>query len=135
MIELAGEPRGKGRPRFARMGNAVRTFTPAATRSYEATLRLAAQDVMGDRAPLAGPLAVSITATFPIPKSFSRKRRAAAIDGAERPTKKPDADNLMKTIDSLNQVVWDDDAQVVDATVRKIYGERPALLIEVRAAA
>ena len=32
VIEIAGEPRGKGRPRFARSGH---TYTPAATRAYE----------------------------------------------------------------------------------------------------
>ena len=50
IVELAGEPRGKGRPRFVRKtGHA---FTPQKTASYEAMLRHEAALVMGTRAPL-----------------------------------------------------------------------------------
>jgi len=128
-IRLGGVPKGKGRPRFVRAtGHA---FTPAATRSYEAALRLAAQDVMGDRAPLSGPLRVIVAASFAIPRSWSKRKRLDALVGTLRPTVKPDLDNLLKCLDALNGVVFDDDKQVVDATVLKTYADRPELTVQV----
>lgn len=132
VIRLAGEPQGKGRPRFARATG--RAFTPAATRSYESALRLAAQDAMGEHPPLEGPLFVTLTASMPIPASWSKKKQAAALAGGIWPETKPDADNLLKTIDALNEVVWRDDKQAVVATVVKIYSARPELRIVVRPA-
>lgn len=32
---IPGEPQGKGRPKFARRGNFVQTYTPKKTRTYE----------------------------------------------------------------------------------------------------
>ena len=126
-ITLAGPPRGKGRPRFSR--NTGFAYTPEGTRSYEGALRHEAAHVMAGRRPTDGPLAVSIVAIFAIPKSWSRKMRAAALAGDVWPTKTPDVDNLMKTIDAMNGIVWRDDKQVVDARVMKVYGDRPRLEI------
>lgn len=128
-ITLAGEPRGKGRPRFVRASG--RTFTPPETRSYEAALRYAAQDVMAERTLLDGPLKVAVWAFLGIPASWSRKRSAAALAGREAPTKKPDADNLIKTLDALNGVVWRDDAQIVTAFIEKRWSDRPRLVVNV----
>ncbi|MCC6776660.1 MAG: RusA family crossover junction endodeoxyribonuclease [Hyphomicrobiales bacterium] len=129
-IVLGGTPQGKGRPRFVRAtGHA---FTPAATRRYESALRYAAQQAMGTSTPLDGPLCVVVVAIFPIPASWSGKKRAEALSGSLWPTVTPDADNLLKVLDALNEIVWRDDKQVVDARVVKRYGERARLIIEVR---
>jgi Holliday junction resolvase RusA-like endonuclease len=129
IIRLAGEPKGKGRPRFARASG--RAFTPAATRSYEAALRYAAQETMGERPLMVGALEILVVANFPVPKSFSKAKRLAALAGEARPTVKPDVDNLLKTIDALNGVVFEDDKQIVSATVQKFYSDRPDLTIRV----
>jgi Holliday junction resolvase RusA-like endonuclease len=92
---------------------------------------MAAQDVMDGRSPIEGPLKVCVFASFPIPASWPKKRRAAALAGTARPTTKPDADNLLKILDALNQVVWRDDSQIVDGFVRKLYSETPELVITV----
>lgn len=68
---------------------------------------------------------------MPIPKSWPKKRRADALAGRVAPTGKPDVDNLLKTVDALNGVVWADDAQVADARVRKVFSEKPALNIRI----
>jgi Holliday junction resolvase RusA-like endonuclease len=128
VIELSGEPKGKGRPRFARNG---RVYTPAATRAYESTLRFAAQEEMNGRPPLDGALAVTVTATFPIPISWSARKRASALAGSLPHVKAPDCDNLLKCTDALNQIVWRDDKQIIKARVVKRYGERPSLRIEI----
>lgn len=128
-IILAGEPQGKGRPRFVRAtGHA---FTPARTRSYESALRYAAQEVMAGAVPLEGPLSAVVVAVFPVPASWSGKKRQAARDGAIWPAVKPDADNLLKVLDACNEIVWRDDKQIVDARIVKRYGDRPRLIIEV----
>ncbi|QPF87006.1 RusA family crossover junction endodeoxyribonuclease [Bradyrhizobium genosp. L] len=129
VIELAGIPQGKGRPRFMRKtGHA---YTPEKTRNYETNLRLAAQDAMHGANPIEGPLAVTVRALFPVPTSWSRKKQTAALEGSVRPTGRPDADNLMKVLDGLNEIVFRDDKQIVDGRVIKTYSARPALRIEV----
>lgn len=129
LIRLAGEPKGKGRPRFVKQTG--RAFTPAATRSYEAALRFAAQEVMGERLPLEGALSIEIVAEFPIPASWSFMKKTLARNGRLRPTVKPDADNLAKMLDALNEVVFRDDKQAVSVLIEKRYSEAPGLWIRV----
>ncbi len=128
-IELAGEPKGKGRPRFVRAtGHA---YTPAETRRYESALRSTAEIIMGRAQPLDGPLNVTVEALFPIPQSWSRRQWDRAIAGAVLPTGRPDVDNILKILDALNGVVWRDDKQIVTATIRKRYSNNPALVVRV----
>jgi len=131
VIELAGEPEGVGRPRFVRKTGVA--FTPADTRKYQAALRLAAQVAMGARPPLDGPVRVVVDACFPIPASWSQKKRESASKGLIGATCKPDCDNILKQLDALNQVVFVDDKQVISAVVSKRYSDRPALRIQVSA--
>jgi len=137
-IELYGQPRGKGRPRSrisARGGSfAVAVYTDPKTRSYEAMLRDAAQQAMGDRPLFDGPLSVFVAALFLVPQSWPAKKRNAALDGFVRPTGRPDCDNIIKTLDSMNGVVWRDDAQIVECKVVKEYADRPLLRILVEGA-
>jgi Holliday junction resolvase RusA-like endonuclease len=129
IIELAGEPKGKGRPRFARRtGHA---YTPEKTASYEACLRHEAALVMAGKPPLEGALCAQVNAYFGVPQSWSAKKRAAALAGAIRPTKRPDADNICKMLDGLNSIVFGDDAQIVSAIIEKHYSDRPRLRVDV----
>jgi hypothetical protein len=53
----------------------------------------------------------------------------------ERPTGKPDLDNVIKSLfDGLNLVTWADDAQIVDMTASKWFGDEPRLCVRIRAA-
>lgn len=73
-----------------------------------------------------------ILAFYSIPKSASKKKRTLMVEGKIRPTKKPDMDNVMKMIaDSLNQVAYRDDTQIVDAQVRKFYSEQPRIEVSI----
>ena len=50
-----------------------------------------------------------------------------------RPTKKPDLDNVAKLIlDSLNNVAYKDDSQIVMLKVEKFYGEIPRMEIDLK---
>lgn len=133
-IRLAGEPRGKGRPRISTRHGQVRNFTPEKTRNYEAALKMAGQAVMNGSPPLEGPLAVIVIAAFAVPASMSKGKRLMALSGMLHPTKKPDIDNIAKTFDALNGVVWVDDKNIIRADVRKVYSITPELTIQVRAA-
>lgn len=131
-IELAGPPKGKGRPRIGRTptGKGI-AFTPKETRNYEAALRLMGQAAMRGAAPIEGPISVVMLGVFPVPLSWSKRDQAAAAAGALRPTGKPDMDNCIKMLDALNGVVWRDDAQIVRLIVDKVYGDRPRLEVDV----
>jgi Holliday junction resolvase RusA-like endonuclease len=131
-IELAGPPRGKGRGRAVSTKFGARVFTDNKTRLYEAQLRYVGEEVMAGRAPIAIALRVDVVARFPIAQSWSKRKRADALAGSLRPCTTPDADNILKILDGLNNIVWVDDKQIVDATVRKIYSDRPGLTITVR---
>src|SRR5262249_24676987 len=115
------------RPRMTRRGFA---YTPAATRKYEAHGRLAAQQVMDGRAPIAVPVRAEITVDLPVPASWSAKRRDAALVGDVRPTTRPDSDNYVKAaLDAINAIVVADDSQVVELVATKRYARIPQLTI------
>ena len=129
---VPGQPVGKGRPRATVRAGRARLYTPAKTEKYEARVALFAQQAMAGRPVIAGPVALSVTALFPIPASWPKKRQAAARAGTEHHTKRPDADNCAKAIlDGLNGVVWKDDSQVVTLSIEKRYAEVPRVLVTV----
>ena len=129
---VPGQPVGKGRPRATVRAGRARLYTPAKTEKYEARVALFAQQAMAGRPVMAGPVALSVTALFPIPPSWPKKRQAAARAGTEQHTKRPDADNCAKAIlDGLNGVVWKDDSQVVTLSIEKRYSDRPGVLVTV----
>jgi Holliday junction resolvase RusA-like endonuclease len=75
---------------------------------------------------LTGPVALTMTFTLVRPPSVSAKRRP-------QPTVKPDLSKLYRAAeDAMTGIVFVDDAQVVEATVRKVYGETPGLACEIR---
>lgn len=131
IIQLPGEPIGKGRPRFAVVRGKPRAFTPPQTRSYETALRWASQIAMKSRKPFEGALSVIVTAMMPIPKSWPKSKQEAALRQEIPATGKPDADNLLKTLDALNGIVFKDDSQIVSATIQKVFSDKPALMIMV----
>ena len=130
---VPGAPVGKGRPRFARVGKAMRAYTPAATKSYEKVVALLARASLGSRGPLHGALAVRIDAWCPIPSSWSRRKHVRALGEQLLPTTKPDIDNVAKAVlDALNKIAFADDAQIVHLTCSKRYGSEPRLEVTVR---
>lgn len=129
---VPGEPVGKGRPRIGKVGNHARMFTPAKTASYEGLIALAGTEAMAGRQLIEGAVMVELRIVMSVPTSKPKKWKAQALAGEVFPTKKPDMDNVIKAIyDGLNGVVWKDDVQVVDAFVRKRYGETPGVLVRI----
>lgn len=114
---VEGRPVAKARPRATRRGV---VYTPKTTQVAEARIREAFFDAYGDHfKPLECPVGVSVDFYFSQPKGVSMKQKEAQA-GKPR-AKKPDVDNLIKTVlDALNGVVWKDDNQVVSIKARKI---------------
>jgi Holliday junction resolvase RusA-like endonuclease len=114
-FNIPGEPVA-----FARSGgNGKVRFTPKRQRDFMALAKLAACKAMDGQPPLAGPVELRIRAVYRVPTSWPKKRAAEA----HWRTSKPDADNIAKIVsDSINEIVFGDDAQVASLIVQKTYG-------------
>jgi Holliday junction resolvase RusA-like endonuclease len=121
---IYGEPVAKGRPKFARRGNFVHTYTPPKTKTYEEEVHYMAACAMGASKPLEGAVEVYIYITHSIPASYSKKRKEACLSGLEKHLKKPDCDNTAKAvIDGMAGVVMKNDSQITSLHITKVYGE------------
>lgn len=131
---VLGEPHGKGRPAFSTYGGKVHTRTPEKTVIYENLVRLEYQRQCKTRFPDDAMLKVEISAFYSIPQSASKKKKLAMEQGEIRPKKKPDCDNVIKAIlDSLNNVAYHDDVQVVDVVLHKHYSTEPRVVVGIEA--
>ncbi|MBG7616496.1 RusA family crossover junction endodeoxyribonuclease [Brevundimonas sp. BAL450] len=105
---------GKARPKFARIGGNVRTYTPKKTADYETAIGYAAKAAMlrsGEPLAVEEAVVVDILVERAPLKSWSRKKAAAMLGTPI--TGKPDIDNLAKAIlDGMNGIAFLDDAQV-----------------------
>lgn len=130
---IPGTPVGKGRPRFSRRGAFVTTYTPEKTASYENLVKVKAEEAMNGRPVIEGAVAAVIWLYVTPPASWSKKKKAAALAGELLPTSKPDVDNVIKGIfDAMNEIVWKDDKQACDVTVRKRYADTARATVTVR---
>jgi Holliday junction resolvase RusA-like endonuclease len=132
-ISLTGEPQGKGRARAFRRGNHIGHYTPEKTRTYEGMIRSAAMDAIGNKPPFEDPVEFVLRAIFPVPASWSGRKRERALLGEIKPAKKPDLDNIAKAWnDALNGVVYRDDALICRLTLEKRYGPQALVAVTVR---
>ena len=117
-ITIAGEPVPKARPRVVN-GHA---FTPAKTKAAEEVIALAWRMKYGNEV-LEGPLLVELR--------FGMKAPAKTKDVV--PQKRPDIDNLVKTVlDALNGVAYLDDKQVYKIEASKSWAEEPYTKVTIR---
>jgi Holliday junction resolvase RusA-like endonuclease len=127
-----GTPIGKGRPRATSRGGFVRMYTDAKTLGFEAAVADEARTAMSSWELFDTPMQLKLSAYYPIPKSWSKKKRQLAVDGEIYPQVKPDLDNVMKAIlDALNGVVYADDSQVINLVATKRYSTDPRIEVYV----
>jgi len=127
---IPGAPIAKKRPRFVRRGQFVGTYNPQETEEGR-WLWEVRQQWRGE--PLEGAVAVTAQFVMPIPKSASKKARAAMVAGTIPHTKKIDLDNAVKWVcDCLNGITWKDDCQIVSMFMEKFYGDQPRTVINIR---
>lgn len=93
-------------------------FTPGKQRAAMSVIQTIAYEAMDGRAPIDKPVRMIIHAYWPYPKTMSQKKRA---ETHHRPSR-PDWDNVAKLVgDSLNGIVYVDDALIVDGRVLKMF--------------
>lgn len=142
---IEGPPVGKARPRVTR----TVTYTPKKTSQYENLVRYTAINSFDGCFDNDEPVDVKIVAYFPVPRSWSKKRKALCLANKELPIKMPDADNIGKIImDGMNpkrklnrqlkkmveviRGVYKDDRQVTKLLVVKRYAERPRVEVRIK---
>ncbi|TWC18136.1 Holliday junction resolvase RusA-like endonuclease [Pseudomonas sp. SJZ085] len=129
---VPGEPIGKGRPKIGRVGGHARMFTPTKTANYESLIAVVAHEAMRGRELIAGPVLLEMKILVPVAASWSKKKSAEALQGIVMPTKKPDADNVLKAIcDGINGIVFKDDVQVVNVSLSKRFSETPGVSVRI----
>jgi Holliday junction resolvase RusA-like endonuclease len=131
-VSLQGPPQGKGRARSFVRGGHIGHYTPEKTRTYEASIRAAAIAEIGAQPPLDEPVDLVLRAIFPVPVSWSERKRRQAITGDIKPGK-PDLDNIVKAwTDALNGIAYRDDSLICRMAVEKRYGPQPLVVVTVR---
>lgn len=131
---VEGDAIPKARPRIVRVGRGVRAYTPGKTVNYEQLFGLRAMQAMkaaGMVATLAGVVVRLSIAVVP-PASWGKRKTAQAIAGEILPTAKPDIDNVAKSVlDGLSGIVYQDDKQVIELSVRKHYAAAAAVQVHI----
>lgn len=122
---IYGEVKGKMRPKATTFGGHARVYTPSAQIKNENWIKMeylkaAEKDNFkgfGD-----SPIQIEIYHYMKLPTSFSKKKASQALKQELFPTKKPDLDNVTKTVlDALNGIAFDDDKNIVRIEAFKRY--------------
>lgn len=131
MIEFTveGKPIGKARARVTKSGH---SYTPKKTANWEAFAKLKAVDAMSGIDRTENPVKLVVSAFFTPSKSWPNWKKEQSKKGMIAHTAKPDLDNIIKAVkDSLNGIVWADDAQVVRIESTKSYSDDERVEISV----
>lgn len=129
-FEVIGDIVGKERPRVNTYTNMV--YTPTKTKDYEKLIQQYFLIKNPNHRMLTNRISVEIIAYMKIPKNTSKKKEKEMLDGIISPTKKPDIDNIAKSIlDALNKFVFKDDNQVSKIAVEKKYGEVEKVYVKI----
>ena len=132
-MDLPITPTAQMRARHTSRGGFSRTYKSGKQVKNEDNLMYHLDDYVPDE-PLQGPIFLFIVARMPIPKSYSKKKRQAAISNELKYTKKPDIDNLVKNLmDCMTTLgFWEDDKQVYNIHALKMYSENPGWSVELK---
>lgn len=125
-IYVPGEPVAKARPRVGKQNH---IYTPKKTLAHESKIREEWRENYLDP-PSKNLVSLSIRFYLTRPKKIPK-------DFPEYPGKRPDIDNLIKTVlDALNGLAYEDDKQVIKIKARKEWSPTPEgvgyTVIEVR---
>ena len=125
-FEVPGKIVGKERPR-------VNMYTGRVyTKDYEFLVQQYFKMKYPRYEMLEGRLSINIIAYLKIPKSTSKAKVEEMLENKISPTKKPDVDNIAKSIlDAMNNFVFKDDNQVSKINVEKRFALEEKAVIEV----
>jgi Holliday junction resolvase RusA-like endonuclease len=117
---VPGEPVGWARSRH----NGNQHYTPAKQRKAKSDIGYLCLEAMDNKAPLEGPVELTVVACYPMPKRLSNLFWKAT---------RPDIDNVCKLVaDALNGIAYVDDGQVAALHALKQWGDTPEIRIYVR---
>lgn len=133
----AGSKRGFVLQRPGMKPRAIITDDCKTSKDWKADVKaFARQRVTNVILPLHGPLVLDVLFVMPRPKSHYRTGRHASELRPDAPlfhTSKPDATKLLRCVeDAMTGIIWNDDAQVSQQAVAKMYGPQPGASIKVR---
>ncbi len=139
IVSIPGTPIAKKRPRFARKGKFVQTYSDQETEEGKwLSLFMASLDraTISDRPIIKKGIPVILSCNFVMPVISSMSKRTVREIEAGREilhVKKPDCDNCLKFVkDCLNSIAWADDSQVAKVEAKKFYGVEARTEITIR---
>jgi len=129
-FEVPGEIVGKERPRVNMYTG--RVYTPNKTKDYEFLVQQYFKLKYQNYTTIEGRIKIEIIAYLKIPKSTSKAKREEMLENKISPTKKPDVDNIAKSIlDAMNGFVFKDDNQVSKISVEKRFADEEKAVVTV----
>lgn len=133
-IEIPFKPIPASRPRIKRVGRKSISYYNEPYNSHKKLLSKFFDDWVGEREkPLIAQgksVIVHITFFIEIPKSLSQKKKNLLKFKSH--VKKPDIDNLVKTVfDAMNGSVLADDSQVSTLIASKYYSDEPKIVVSI----
>jgi len=129
-FEVPGKIIGKGRPRLNSYTGVV--YTPTRTKDYESLVEQYFLLKYPRFKALEGRIKVSIIAYFSIPKTTKKADINEMLENNISPTKKPDIDNIVKSIlDSMNKFAFKDDNQITKLEVEKKYSLEDKVYVKI----
>lgn len=129
-FEVPGKVIGKGRPRLNSYTGVV--YTPTRTKDYESLVEQYFLLKYPRFKALEGRIKINIIAYFSIPKTTKKADINEMLENNISPTKKPDIDNIVKSIlDSMNKFAFKDDNQITKLEVEKKYAIEDKVYVKI----
>ena len=129
-FEVPGKVIGKGRPRLNSYTGVV--YTPTRTKDYESLVEQYFLLKYPRFKALEGRIKINIIAYFSIPKTTKKADINEMLENNISPTKKPDIDNIVKSIlDSMNKFAFKDDNQITKLEVEKKYAQEDKVYVKI----
>lgn len=117
---VEGKVVGKERPRVNMYTG--RVYTPQRTKEYEMLVQQSFRVKYPQYKMMENRVGIEIVAYIKVPKGTSKINTSKMLNGEISPTKKPDVDNIAKSVlDAMNKFVINDDNQVIKISVEKKY--------------
>lgn len=129
-FEVEGKIVGKERPRINTY--TCKAYTPTKTKDYEQLIQQYFVLKYPRYLPLEGRLKVTIVAYFKVAKATSKIMLEEMLQDKISPTKKPDIDNIVKSVlDALNKMAFNDDNQITKIEVEKKYALEDKIYVKI----
>lgn len=128
VLEIKEKAIGKGRPKFNSITK--RAYTPEKTQMFEQLIQwyFLSKYKLSEK-PSNKAIKAEIDVVYKPAKTASRK--SILMVNGKSCTKKPDLDNIVKSIlDALNGIAYEDDSQVSELIAKKRYGDEDRITIK-----